>query len=145
MINAQWDALRHADCTSRRTLLAAALALATQWGGAPASDARKKRKKRKSQRKQTCGTAGVPPIKGQCCAGAAAVDGVCQTCHVCGSGCRFSTVQGAIDAAKARGGVVGQIQRLGLTAAAAVSFAWLYLTPVKRNTAPATVRLVPAW
>jgi magnesium-protoporphyrin IX monomethyl ester (oxidative) cyclase len=29
--------------------------------------------------------------------------------------------------------------------AAAVSFARLYLTPVKRNEAPASVRMVPAW
>ncbi|RXD06609.1 magnesium-protoporphyrin IX monomethyl ester (oxidative) cyclase [Sphingomonas sp. UV9] len=58
---------------------------------------------------------------------------------------RMRRIAGAIDAARARGGVIGGIQRLGLTAAAAVSFAWLYLTPVKRNTAPATVRLVPAW
>jgi hypothetical protein len=101
MTNAQCDALRHAVFTSRRTLLAAALALAAQRGGTPASEAKKKRKKRKRQRKPTCGAAGTSPIKGQCCAGATAVDGVCQACHVCASGCRFSTVQGAINAANA--------------------------------------------
>ena len=42
-------------------------------------------------------------------------------------------------------GVVGGIKRIGLIAAAATSFAWLYCTPVKRNTAPAAIRLVPAW
>jgi hypothetical protein len=82
-------------------LLAAALVLASQWGGTPESEARKKRKKRKRQRKQTCGQPGLPPINGQCCTGAALVDGVCQACQVCGNGCRFSTVQGAIDAASA--------------------------------------------
>lgn len=51
----------------------------------------------------------------------------------------------AIDAAKARGGIVGAVKRVGLMAAAAATFAGLYLTPVKRNAAPANVRLVPAW
>lgn len=51
----------------------------------------------------------------------------------------------AIDAAKARGGIVGAIKRVGLTLAAAATFAGLYFTPVKRNAAPANVRLVPAW
>jgi hypothetical protein len=100
MTTPHWEAWRHAAFTSRRSLLAAALALAAGQGGAPASEARKKRKKRK-KRKQTCGVAGAPPIKGQCCAGATAIDGVCQACRVCSSGCAFSTVQGAIDAANA--------------------------------------------
>ena len=51
----------------------------------------------------------------------------------------------AIDAAKARGGIVGAVRRGGLMVAAAATFAGLYLTPVKRNEAPADVRLVPAW
>jgi magnesium-protoporphyrin IX monomethyl ester (oxidative) cyclase len=58
---------------------------------------------------------------------------------------RMRRISGAIDAAKAQGGVVGAIKRVGLVGAAAVNFARLYLTPVKRNVAPATVRLVPAW
>ena len=58
---------------------------------------------------------------------------------------RMRRIAGAIDAAKAQGGLVGGITRVALTAAAAVAFARLYLTPVKRNVAPATVRLVPAW
>src|SRR5215218_2894934 len=99
MTNAQCGALRHSVFTSRRALLAAALALVPHWGGTPASDAKKKRKKRKHQPKQTCGVAGATPIKGQCCTGAVAEGGVCQACHVCTSGCRFSTVQSAIDAA----------------------------------------------
>ena len=58
---------------------------------------------------------------------------------------RMRRIAGAIDAAKAQGGVVGGITRVALTAAAAVAFARLYLTRVRRNVAPATVRLVPAW
>jgi magnesium-protoporphyrin IX monomethyl ester (oxidative) cyclase len=58
---------------------------------------------------------------------------------------RMRRISGAIDAAKAQGGVFGAIKRLGLIAAAGVTFAGLYFTPVKRNVAPATVRLVPAW
>ncbi|MEN2787911.1 magnesium-protoporphyrin IX monomethyl ester (oxidative) cyclase [Sphingomonas qilianensis] len=58
---------------------------------------------------------------------------------------RMRRIAGAIDAAKAQGGVIGGIKRFGLIGAAAASFAWLYLTPVKRNVAPAVVRLVPAW
>ncbi len=58
---------------------------------------------------------------------------------------RMRRIAGAIDAAKAQGDLVGGIKRVALTAAAAVAFARLYLTPVKRNVAPATVRLVPTW
>jgi magnesium-protoporphyrin IX monomethyl ester (oxidative) cyclase len=58
---------------------------------------------------------------------------------------RMRRISGAIDAAKAQGGVFGAIKRVGLIAAAGVTFAGLYFTPVKRNVAPATVRLVPAW
>jgi hypothetical protein len=104
MNSAHYDALRRAVFTSRRSVLAAALALASPWGGPPASEAKKKkkkRKKRKPQPTQTCGEAGASPINGQCCAGAAPVDGACRACQVCASGCRFTTVQGAIDAAKA--------------------------------------------
>lgn len=101
MTHTHWDALRPADVTSRRTVLAAAFTLATNWVNAPASNAKRQRKQRKRPRKQPCGKAGAPPIKGRCCAGAEAVDGVCQVCHVCTSGFRFSTVQSAIDAANA--------------------------------------------
>ena len=58
---------------------------------------------------------------------------------------RMRRIAGAIDAAKAQGGMVGAIKRVALVGAAAASFTWLYLTPVKRNAAPDTVRLVPAW
>ena len=58
---------------------------------------------------------------------------------------RMRKVAVAIDAAKRQGGVVGAVKRVGLTAAAAVNFAQLYLTPVQANEAPTDVRLVPAW
>jgi magnesium-protoporphyrin IX monomethyl ester (oxidative) cyclase len=48
-------------------------------------------------------------------------------------------------AAKAQGGMVGKVKRAGLTAAAAVHFARLFLLPARRNALPAQVRLSPAW
>ncbi|NIJ08440.1 magnesium-protoporphyrin IX monomethyl ester (oxidative) cyclase [Sphingomonas vulcanisoli] len=58
---------------------------------------------------------------------------------------RMRRIAGGIDAAKQQGGVIGGIKRAGLIGAAAFAFARLYLVPVKRNAAPANVRLVPAW
>jgi len=58
---------------------------------------------------------------------------------------RMRRIADGIDAAKAQGGIIGAIRRVGLVGAAAVNFARLYFHPVKRNRAPATVRLVPAW
>jgi magnesium-protoporphyrin IX monomethyl ester (oxidative) cyclase len=37
------------------------------------------------------------------------------------------------------------VKRAGLTAAAAVHFARLFLLPARRNALPAQVRLSPAW
>ncbi|MEY2883046.1 MAG: hypothetical protein RL490_770 [Pseudomonadota bacterium] len=50
-----------------------------------------------------------------------------------------------IDAAREQGGIVGGLKRIGLSAAAAVTFVRLYLQPVQDNALPATVRLQPAW
>jgi len=58
---------------------------------------------------------------------------------------RMRRVSAALDDAKAEGGVIGAIKRVGLLAAAGIGFARLYLTPVKKNAPPAQVRLVPAW
>ena len=58
---------------------------------------------------------------------------------------RLRKLAGAIDAARAQGGVIGTVKRIGLTIGAGLAFAGLYFAPVKRNIAPATVRLVPAW
>ncbi len=58
---------------------------------------------------------------------------------------RMRKISAGIDAARKQGGMVGGIRRLGLTTAAAFNFVRLYLVPVERNEAPATVRMVPAW
>lgn len=58
---------------------------------------------------------------------------------------RMRRIAAAIDAAKTQGGIIGWVKRVALMAAATVSFVRLYLTPVQRNTAPATVCMVPAW
>jgi magnesium-protoporphyrin IX monomethyl ester (oxidative) cyclase len=47
--------------------------------------------------------------------------------------------------ARARGGLMGGLQRLGLTAAAAVTFARLFLLPAKGHALPARVRMAAAW
>jgi magnesium-protoporphyrin IX monomethyl ester (oxidative) cyclase len=47
--------------------------------------------------------------------------------------------------AKARGGVMGTLKRIGVAAAAAVTFARLYCLPVQHHSLPATVRMAPAW
>jgi magnesium-protoporphyrin IX monomethyl ester (oxidative) cyclase len=51
----------------------------------------------------------------------------------------------AIEAAKQRGGVVGRLQQARHSTVAALTFARLYLMPTKRNQAPETVRMAPAW
>ena len=48
-------------------------------------------------------------------------------------------------AAEARGGVVGRLRRAGLAAAAAATFARLYLLPGKHAALPAQIRMSPAW
>jgi magnesium-protoporphyrin IX monomethyl ester (oxidative) cyclase len=58
---------------------------------------------------------------------------------------RLFRIQTAVDAAKARGGVIGAVQRAGLAVAAAATFVRLYLLPVKRHALPADVRMAPAW
>jgi magnesium-protoporphyrin IX monomethyl ester (oxidative) cyclase len=47
--------------------------------------------------------------------------------------------------AEARGGWAGKIKKAGLTAAAAITFARLYLLPSKPNPLPAEIRLAPVW
>jgi magnesium-protoporphyrin IX monomethyl ester (oxidative) cyclase len=54
-------------------------------------------------------------------------------------------VADGLAAAKAKGGVVGGIKRVGWTAAAAAAFARLYLLPAKPNELPAQIRMAPAW
>ena len=47
--------------------------------------------------------------------------------------------------ARAQGGVMGKLKAVGLTAAAAIAFARLFLLPVQDNALPSNVRLSPAW
>jgi magnesium-protoporphyrin IX monomethyl ester (oxidative) cyclase len=58
---------------------------------------------------------------------------------------RLWRVSEAIAAARKRGGPIGQLQRLALTAAAAATFLRLYLLPAQANPLPKQVRLQPAW
>ena len=50
-----------------------------------------------------------------------------------------------MEAAKARGGLVGRLQQAGLAVTGAATFARLYLMPVKRHALPTQVRVAPAW
>ncbi len=50
-----------------------------------------------------------------------------------------------VEAAKMQGGVIGKLKQYGLAAAAAATFARLYVMPVVPNVAPSKVRLVPVW
>jgi hypothetical protein len=68
--------------------------------GRDGAEAKKKHKRRhKKKHRKKCGKAGAKPVKGKCCAGSVTVDGICQTCDVCASGCEFKSVQDAIAAA----------------------------------------------
>jgi magnesium-protoporphyrin IX monomethyl ester (oxidative) cyclase len=58
---------------------------------------------------------------------------------------RLFDLQTRMDAAKMRGGLVGNLQRAGLAAAAFVTFVRLYTLPVLRNELTADVRMAPAW
>jgi magnesium-protoporphyrin IX monomethyl ester (oxidative) cyclase len=58
---------------------------------------------------------------------------------------RMHRLATGIEAAKARGGLMGGLQRLGLLAATGVTFLQLYLQPTVHNTLPANVRLAPTW
>jgi magnesium-protoporphyrin IX monomethyl ester (oxidative) cyclase len=58
---------------------------------------------------------------------------------------RLRSIAEAVKAAKARGGLVGTLQRIGLGAAAAACFVRLYLLPVQHHALPSQVRMAPAW
>jgi len=58
---------------------------------------------------------------------------------------RLTALSAAMDTAKREGGIVNHVKRAGLAAAAFVTFARLYLRPVKENALPATVRMAPTW
>jgi magnesium-protoporphyrin IX monomethyl ester (oxidative) cyclase len=50
-----------------------------------------------------------------------------------------------MEAARARGGVLGRLRQAGFAIASAATFARLYLLPVKHNALPQFARLAPAW
>ena len=56
----------------------------------------------------------------------------------------FRISQGA-ERAKARGGIVGGLQRAAWSVAGLATFARLYVMPVKPNQLPVQVRVAPAW
>ena len=58
---------------------------------------------------------------------------------------RLRTIAARMAAAKARGGLMAQVQRAGLAASAALTFCRLYLLPVHRHDLPSQVRMAPAW
>jgi magnesium-protoporphyrin IX monomethyl ester (oxidative) cyclase len=58
---------------------------------------------------------------------------------------RLRVISEKIADAKARVGVVPKLKRLGLTVAAALAFARLYLLPAKANVLPRRISLQPAW
>jgi magnesium-protoporphyrin IX monomethyl ester (oxidative) cyclase len=58
---------------------------------------------------------------------------------------RLCRISEGIEAAKARGGIVGMAKRAGLSAAAAVSFVRLLLLPARKNPLPSDARLSPIW
>jgi magnesium-protoporphyrin IX monomethyl ester (oxidative) cyclase len=50
-----------------------------------------------------------------------------------------------LEAAKARGGLIGRLQQGALALAGVATFARLYLLPVRRHELPRDVRVAPAW
>ncbi|MBY6204864.1 magnesium-protoporphyrin IX monomethyl ester (oxidative) cyclase [Halomonas denitrificans] len=50
-----------------------------------------------------------------------------------------------IDEAKQRGGIVGALQRVGLTAAAGATLLRLYTLPARRHELPESARMAPVW
>jgi magnesium-protoporphyrin IX monomethyl ester (oxidative) cyclase len=58
---------------------------------------------------------------------------------------RLLTISRAVAAAKAQGGVLGMLKRLGLACAAAAVFARLYVLPVNQHALPELVRAEPVW
>ena len=58
---------------------------------------------------------------------------------------RLLRITDGLAAAKRQGGVVGGVKRVGLVAAAAATFARMFLLSPKRNPLPGTIRLSPVW
>jgi magnesium-protoporphyrin IX monomethyl ester (oxidative) cyclase len=58
---------------------------------------------------------------------------------------RLRHIVEATEAAKAQGGLIGRLKRIGLGAQGALAFLRLYMIPVKSHALPEEVRLKPAW
>jgi magnesium-protoporphyrin IX monomethyl ester (oxidative) cyclase len=58
---------------------------------------------------------------------------------------RLLRISTAINLARARGGVTGNLRRFALVASTGITFARLYLLPTRRNVLPEATRMVPAW
>ncbi len=58
---------------------------------------------------------------------------------------RLTRISDGMARAAAQGGIMGRLKKAGYAAAAAATFARLYLVPPKRHAPPADVRLSPAW
>ncbi len=58
---------------------------------------------------------------------------------------RLFQIQTGINAAKARGGLIGKLKQGALAIAGVATFARLYMLPVKRHDLPQQVRMAPAW
>ena len=58
---------------------------------------------------------------------------------------RLLALQTRMDAAKARGGLIGRLQQAGLAVAGVATFARLYFMPVHHHDLPEQVRMAPAW
>jgi magnesium-protoporphyrin IX monomethyl ester (oxidative) cyclase len=54
-------------------------------------------------------------------------------------------VQTQMNAAKAQGGMVGNLKRARWAISGGLTFLRLYFLPVKHHALPADVRMVPAW
>jgi magnesium-protoporphyrin IX monomethyl ester (oxidative) cyclase len=58
---------------------------------------------------------------------------------------KLRVINAGIEAARAQGGMIAGIRRLGLTLAATATMIRLYLLPARTNALPADVRLAPTW
>ena len=58
---------------------------------------------------------------------------------------RLHHISTQVDAAKARGGLVGRLKQVGWSVLGAAAFARLYLLPTVPNELPQQVRMAPAW
>lgn len=58
---------------------------------------------------------------------------------------KLRSISVATEAARARGGIVGAVQRVGLTLSAGAAFLRLYCLPAQRNALPQNARLAPTW